>query len=64
MVRTDDGIIGSIGGVFGDRHGDTSIFELEALSEWVCWKEARICKVDGFPTGTCLRTDVQTSVLG
>lgn len=64
MVRTDDGIIGPIDDVVGDRHGNISIFELETLSERVCWKETRVCKVDGYPTGTRLRTDVQTPVLG
>ena len=34
-IRTDDGVIGSRGGGFGDRHRDISIGELETLCKWM-----------------------------
>ena len=37
MVRTDDGVISSWGGVLGDRHVDAPIGEIETFSERVGW---------------------------
>jgi hypothetical protein len=47
-VRTDDGIIGFRNGAFGNCHKDAPIAELKTLSEWICWKETKYRKIEGF----------------
>lgn len=45
MVRTDDSVIGSRGGVFGDRHVDSASGKIETISERVGWNRTEDLKL-------------------